>query len=85
MGNTIYFYEAQRSGKLPKTNRVKWRNDSAVNDGADAGVDLSGGYYDAGGASCPRILQMVDRLAYVIIDYIKCTYPLVSAFHTTDV
>jgi hypothetical protein len=51
LGNTIYFYEAQRSGKLSSTNRVKWRNDSAVNDGSDAGLDLSGGYYDAGGVS----------------------------------
>ena len=49
LGNLIYFYEAQRSGKLPTTNRVSWRNDSCVNDGSDAGVDLSGGYYDAGG------------------------------------
>jgi endoglucanase len=49
LGNTIYFYEAQRSGKLPSTNRVKWRNDSALTDGFDAGLDLTGGYYDAGG------------------------------------
>lgn len=49
LGNLIYFYEAQRSGKLPSTKRVSWRNDSCVNDGSDSGVDLSGGYYDAGG------------------------------------
>lgn len=49
LGNLLYFYEAQRSGSLPSSNRVKWRNDSAVHDGSDAGVDLSGGYYDAGG------------------------------------
>lgn len=44
----IYFYEAQRSGKLPANNRVSWRGDSALNDGADNGVDLTGGWYDAG-------------------------------------
>ncbi len=49
LGNLLYFYEAQRSGRLPITNRVSWRNDSAVNDGSDVGLDLSGGYYDAGG------------------------------------
>ena len=49
LGNLLYFYEAQRSGHLPTTNRVSWRNDSAVNDGSDVGLDLSGGYYDAGG------------------------------------
>lgn len=55
LGNLIYFYEAQRSGKLPTTNRVSWRNDSCVNDGSDAGVDLSGGYYDAGGKPCQSV------------------------------
>ncbi|KAG0024941.1 hypothetical protein BGZ81_007542 [Podila clonocystis] len=45
---SFLFYEAQRSGKLPTNQRVTWRNDSAVNDGKDAGHDLSGGYYDAG-------------------------------------
>ncbi|KAI9513161.1 family 9 glycosyl hydrolase [Russula earlei] len=48
LGNLLYFYEAQRSGRLPGTKRVSWRNDSAVNDGSDVGLDLSGGYYDAG-------------------------------------
>ncbi|KAF9451625.1 glycoside hydrolase family 9 protein [Macrolepiota fuliginosa MF-IS2] len=48
LGNLLYFYEAQRSGNLPTSNRVPWRNSSALDDGKDAGVDLSGGYYDAG-------------------------------------
>ncbi|TFK76043.1 glycoside hydrolase family 9 protein [Pluteus cervinus] len=48
IGNLLYFYEAQRSGKLPPTNRVPWRNSSAVDDGRDVKLDLSGGYYDAG-------------------------------------
>ncbi|KAG0063182.1 hypothetical protein BGZ89_010082 [Linnemannia elongata] len=45
---TLLFYEAQRSGHLPSDQRVKWRNDSALLDGKDAGIDLTGGYYDAG-------------------------------------
>ncbi|XP_066332644.1 endoglucanase 8-like [Miscanthus floridulus] len=45
---TIIFLEAQRSGKLPPNNRVKWRGDSALDDGKLANVDLTGGYYDAG-------------------------------------
>lgn len=44
----IYFYEAQRSGPLPANNRVEWRGDSGLQDGADVGVDLTGGWYDAG-------------------------------------
>lgn len=45
---SILFYEAQRSGKLPKNNRVKWRKDSALNDKGENGEDLTGGWYDAG-------------------------------------
>ncbi|WP_371320227.1 glycoside hydrolase family 9 protein [Chengkuizengella axinellae] len=45
---SIYFYEAQRSGVLPDNNRVEWRGDSGLNDGADVGLDLTGGWYDAG-------------------------------------
>ncbi len=45
---SIYFYEAQRSGKLPANNRVEWRGDSGLKDGADRGIDLTGGWYDAG-------------------------------------
>ncbi len=45
---SFLFYEAQRSGPLPANNRISWRGDSALNDGAAEGVDLTGGYYDAG-------------------------------------
>ncbi|MBA0881254.1 hypothetical protein Goshw_028236 [Gossypium schwendimanii] len=45
---SILFFEGQRSGKLPPDQRVKWRRDSALRDGSTAGVDLTGGYYDAG-------------------------------------
>jgi len=39
---SLLFYEAQRSGKLPEDNRVPWRGDSALDD------LIPGGYYDAG-------------------------------------
>lgn len=45
---SFLFYEAQRSGNLPVTNRISWRGDSALTDGSDVDVDLAGGYYDAG-------------------------------------
>ncbi|KAL9230952.1 hypothetical protein vseg_006235 [Gypsophila vaccaria] len=44
----ILFYEAQRSGYLPSTQRVSWRSHSGLSDGKRQGVDLVGGYYDAG-------------------------------------
>ena len=43
---SLLFYEAQRSGKLPKDNRIPWRGDSMLDDGKDVGHDLSGGYFD---------------------------------------
>jgi hypothetical protein len=46
----MLFYDAQRSGKLPPDNRVAWRGDSALQDASPSGADLSGGWYDAGGA-----------------------------------
>lgn len=52
LGNLLWFYEAQRSGEISTGypgSRVDWRNDSALDDGIDARLDLSGGYYDAGG------------------------------------
>ncbi|MFC4897863.1 glycoside hydrolase family 9 protein [Streptosporangium amethystogenes subsp. fukuiense] len=45
---SIWFYEAQQSGKLPSWNRVSWRGDSGLTDGQDVGLDLTGGWYDAG-------------------------------------
>ena len=42
------FFEAQRSGDLDEErNRIPWRGDSALTDGADVGRDLTGGYYDS--------------------------------------
>lgn len=45
---SLLFYYAQRSGDLPDHNPIPWRGDSALNDGSDVGLDLTGGYYDAG-------------------------------------
>ena len=45
---SIMFYEFQKSGDLPEDQRNNWRGDSGMNDGQDVGVDLTGGWYDAG-------------------------------------
>lgn len=45
---SLYFYECQQSGPLPDWNRVQWRGPSCLNDGADVGKDLTGGWFDAG-------------------------------------
>ncbi|ADL52438.1 glycoside hydrolase family 9 protein [Clostridium cellulovorans] len=44
----IMFYEFQRSGDLPENGRNNWRGDSGLTDGKDNGLDLTGGWYDAG-------------------------------------
>ncbi len=46
--DSMLFYESQRSGPLPADNRVGWRGPSDLTDGADHGLDLTGGYHDAG-------------------------------------
>ncbi|MFS8030518.1 putative cellulase [Helianthus anomalus] len=47
----LLFFNAQKSGRLPKNNGIKWRGNSGLQDGSDA-TDvkggLVGGYYDAG-------------------------------------
>ncbi|KAF6170421.1 hypothetical protein GIB67_014351 [Kingdonia uniflora] len=45
---SLLYFEGQRSEILPANQRVKWRDNSGLNDGHDAGIDLVGGYYDAG-------------------------------------
>ncbi|KAJ8450933.1 hypothetical protein Cgig2_032558 [Carnegiea gigantea] len=45
---SILFFEGQRSGPLPPDQRLRWRADSGLKDGSERGVDLTGGYYDAG-------------------------------------
>jgi aryl-phospho-beta-D-glucosidase BglC (GH1 family) len=45
---SLYFYNCQKLGKLPTNNIVPWRGDAALADGSDNGIDLSGGFSDAG-------------------------------------
>jgi hypothetical protein len=55
LGLALQFYEAQQSGVLAPWNRFLrsaggFRSDSHLQDGSMAGLDLTGGYYDAGDA-----------------------------------
>jgi hypothetical protein len=42
---SFLFYEAQRSGKLPPSNRISWRGDSGLQDRAPDGRDVTGGWW----------------------------------------
>jgi hypothetical protein len=59
----MQFYQAQMSGSLPDWNSISWRKSAHSNDGADAQLDLAGGFYDAGGE---RIAALVFGLLWVV-------------------
>lgn len=71
---SILFYEAQRSGSISTSDiptRFTWRGDSQLTDGEKEGVDLTGGWVDAGdnikfGITCGYSAGM---LAYGAIQY----------------
>ncbi|CAI7745750.1 unnamed protein product [Closterium sp. NIES-54] len=44
----IFFFQLQRSGRLPRSQLPTWRGDSGLTDGKAEGVDLTRGYYDSG-------------------------------------
>ncbi|KAH0459401.1 hypothetical protein IEQ34_012215 [Dendrobium chrysotoxum] len=48
LSKSLLYFESQRSGHLPHTQRATWRHHSGLADGLQQGVDLVGGYYDAG-------------------------------------
>ncbi|KAL8462462.1 hypothetical protein ACS0TY_033476 [Phlomoides rotata] len=48
LSKSLLYFEAQRSGRLPYNQRLTWRHHSGLTDGLEQGVDLVGGYYDAG-------------------------------------
>jgi endoglucanase len=69
--DSMFFYAAQRSGQLPPDNQVGWRGDSDLTDGSDHGVNLTGGYHDAGDLvkfGLPEAWAM-NMLAWGLIDY----------------
>ncbi|KAF9616404.1 hypothetical protein IFM89_029658 [Coptis chinensis] len=72
----LLFFDAQKSGRLPKDNNVSWRGDSGLRDG-HSGVNvkggLVGGYYDAGDNSkfhFPMAFSMT-MLSWSVIEYNK--------------
>ncbi|KAF2582786.1 hypothetical protein F2Q68_00002150 [Brassica cretica] len=71
----LKFFNAQKSGKLPRHNNVSWRGNSGLQDGkGDSGSfykDLVGGYYDAGDAikfNFPMAYAMT-MLSWSVIEY----------------
>lgn len=66
LGLSLLFYEAQRSGTLPATNRISWRGNSAINDVSPAGTDVSGGWYDAGGGTSHLSAEIICEHGVIV-------------------
>jgi endoglucanase len=69
--DSMFFYATQRSGQLAPDNPVDWRGDSDLSDGSDNGVDLTGGYHDAGDLvkfGLPEAYSMT-QLAWGYLDF----------------
>lgn len=69
---SLLFYEAQRSGAHHARYiwRVPWRRPAALQDGAAVGVDLSGGWFDAGdhGKFGLPMAYSASMLAWSLVD-----------------
>lgn len=68
---SLFFFEAQQSGRLSPGNRVEWRGPAHVDDGKDVGLDLSGGWYDAGDhwKANHTIAFAATNLAWSLVQY----------------
>src|SRR6185437_4295293 len=69
--DSMLFYNIQRSGQVAPDNPVDWRGDSDLSDGSDHGVNLTGGYHDAGDLvkfGLPEAYSMT-MLAWGLVDY----------------
>jgi endoglucanase len=69
--DSMFFYDTQRSGQLAPDNPVDWRGDSDLSDGSDNGVNLTGGFHDAGDLvkfGLPEAYSMT-QLAWGYLDY----------------
>lgn len=66
LGSNLYYYDEQRSGVLPDSFRVDWRNTSVLTDGASVGRNLSGGFFDAGNfiKALPPLAWAMTEIAY---------------------
>ncbi|KVH95794.1 Carbohydrate binding domain CBM49 [Cynara cardunculus var. scolymus] len=86
LDKSLLFFEAQRSGKLPGNQRVKWRGDSGLTDGYQQKVNLVGGYYDAGDHvkfGLPMAYS-VTMLSWGAIEYGKSMMDLNQMGHVGD-
>ncbi|KAI3749852.1 hypothetical protein L2E82_20469 [Cichorium intybus] len=86
LDKSLLFFEAQRSGNLPRSQRVNWRGDSSLTDGYQQKVNLVGGYYDAGDHvkfGLP-MAYTVTMLSWGAIEYHRSMMDLNQMGHVLD-
>ncbi|KAG1369993.1 Endoglucanase [Cocos nucifera] len=70
LDHALLFFDAQKSGPLPENNPVKFRGNSALQDG-NANANLVGGFYDSGNNikfSFPTAYT-ITLLSWTVIEY----------------
>ncbi|PKA66722.1 Endoglucanase 12 [Apostasia shenzhenica] len=86
----LLFFNAQRSGKLPKNNGIPWRGNSGLSDGVnqtDLHHGLVGGYYDAGDNikfHFPMAFSM-SMLSWSVVEYSSKYKALGEYEHIRDI
>ena len=57
---SMLFFEAQRSGPLPATNQIPWRQNSGMNDTGYNKENLTGGWYEG------KLITVVSYVSHVL-------------------
>ncbi|XP_054817394.1 endoglucanase 12 [Prosopis cineraria] len=89
LNKALLFFDAQKSGRLPKGHKIPWRRSSGLDDGSDVPElkgGLVGGYYDAGDNikfHFPMAFTMT-MLSWSVIEY-HHKYEAINEYsHTRD-
>ncbi|XP_020571498.1 endoglucanase 12-like [Phalaenopsis equestris] len=86
----LLFFNAQKSGRLPKNNGISWRGDSGLRDGVgetELKHGLVGGYYDAGDNikfHFPMAFSM-SLLSWSVVEYSSKYKALGEYDHVRDI
>jgi endoglucanase len=75
---SLLFYKANRLGNLPNNYLLPYRTDAAMTDGADVGLDLTGGWADAGDG-----VKFGHPMAYAAAQLGWAVYEYRSAFQNS--
>ncbi|KAL6316944.1 hypothetical protein AAG906_024482 [Vitis piasezkii] len=87
INQALTFFEAQKSGYLPKNSSVSFRGDSGLQDGNSSGHNLVGGFYDSGNNikfSFPTAYT-ITLLSWTVIEYHQKYVDIGELEHVKDI